>query len=51
MAGLRVSPLLFLVALGVWRNVCPLAASDQLTRALNITHLFTLTQSTLAIRT
>ena len=30
-------PLLFLVAPGVWRNICPLAASNQTPRALGIT--------------
>ncbi|WP_053227229.1 FAD-dependent oxidoreductase [Solirubrobacter soli] len=30
-------PLLFLVAPGVWRNLCPLAASNQTPRALGIT--------------
>ena len=30
-------PLLFLVAPGVWRNLCPLAASNQAPRALNLT--------------
>jgi hypothetical protein len=30
-------PLLFMVAPGVWRNICPLAASNQTPRALGIT--------------
>ena len=30
-------PVLFLVAPGVWRNICPLAASNQTPRALGIT--------------
>ena len=30
-------PLLFLVAPGLWRNICPLAASNQTPRALGIT--------------
>jgi nitrite reductase (NADH) large subunit len=29
-------PLLFLIAPGLWRNVCPLAASNQMPRVLNI---------------
>ena len=34
-------PLLFLVAPGVWRNLCPLAASNQTPRALKITKALT----------
>src|SRR6185312_14662152 len=34
-------PLLFLVAPGVWRNLCPLAASNQTPRALNLTRALT----------
>jgi nitrite reductase (NADH) large subunit len=29
-------PLLFLIAPGLWRNICPLAASNQMPRVLNI---------------
>ena len=28
-------PLLFLIAPGIWRNICPLAASNQTPRALS----------------
>ena len=34
-------PLLFLVASGVWRNVCPLATSNQLPRVLNFSRALT----------
>src|SRR5215204_5823716 len=34
-------PLLFMVAPGVWRNLCPLAASNQTPRALKITKALT----------
>lgn len=34
-------PLLFLVAPGVWRNVCPLAASNQLPRVFNFSRALT----------
>src|SRR5919199_3021852 len=34
-------PLLFMVAPGLWRNLCPLAASNQQPRALNITKALT----------
>jgi NADPH-dependent 2,4-dienoyl-CoA reductase/sulfur reductase-like enzyme/ferredoxin len=37
-------PLLFLVAPGVWRNLCPLAASNQTPRALKITKALTAPQ-------
>ncbi len=34
-------PLLFLVAPGLWRNLCPLAASNQMPRALKLTRALT----------
>ena len=34
-------PLLFMVAPGIWRNLCPLAASNQTPRALKITKALT----------
>src|SRR3954452_13091757 len=34
-------PLLFMVAPGIWRNLCPLAASNQAPRALKITKALT----------
>ena len=34
-------PVLFLVAPGVWRNICPLAASNQTPRALGLTKALT----------
>src|SRR3954452_6033505 len=34
-------PLLFMVAPGIWRNLCPLAASNQTPRALKITKAIT----------
>jgi nitrite reductase (NADH) large subunit len=34
-------PLLFLVAPGVWRNICPLAASNQTPRVLGLTQALT----------
>src|SRR3954469_6447017 len=34
-------PVLFLVAPGLWRNLCPLAASNQTPRALKLTKAIT----------
>ena len=34
-------PLLFLIAPGLWRNLCPLAASNQTPRALKLTKALT----------
>ena len=34
-------PLLFLIAPGIWRNVCPLATSNQLPRVLNFSRALT----------
>ena len=34
-------PLLFMVAPGLWRNLCPLAASNQTPRALKLTRALT----------
>ena len=34
-------PVMFLVAPGIWRNICPLAASNQTPRALSITKALT----------
>ena len=34
-------PLLFIVAPGLWRNICPLAASNQMPRALKLTRALT----------
>src|SRR3954463_10224638 len=34
-------PLLFMTAPGIWRNLCPLAASNQTPRALKITKAIT----------
>jgi NADPH-dependent 2,4-dienoyl-CoA reductase/sulfur reductase-like enzyme/ferredoxin len=39
--GVPLLPLLFLVAPGVWRNVCPLATSNQLPRVLNFSRALT----------
>ena len=35
--AIPILPLVFLVAPGLWRNVCPLAAADQLPRLLGLT--------------